>query len=213
MAKGYLNREETTRERFLDNPYARNGGPKLYKTGDIGRWSHEGQIEFMGRRDHQVKINGYRVELGEIENAILKFEEVREVAVVVTQKEPEVKLAAYLVQKEVETADLENNPSTSGALPAGDELGIAGPCSDQDLDLIRRINLTDRPFPDSLGYFELFEKAAERNPDATAVRFGRQALTYRELSAKAKDLASFLEDQGLEPEQCVPVFAVAPQNG
>ncbi|MCB0606743.1 MAG: amino acid adenylation domain-containing protein, partial [Lewinella sp.] len=206
LAKGYLNREETTRERFLDNPYARNGGPKLYKTGDIGRWSHEGQIEFMGRRDHQVKINGYRVELGEIENAILKFEEVREVAVVVTQKEPEVKLAAYLVQKEVETADLENNPSTSGAVPAGDELGIAGPCSDQDLDLIRRINLTDRPFPDSLGYFELFEKTAERNPDATAVRFGRQALTYRELSAKAKDLASFLEDQGLEPEQCVPVF-------
>lgn len=64
VAQGYWQAETLTRERFIYHPtYGR-----LYKTGDLGRWSAEGYIEFLGRRDAQVKLNGYRVELEDIEN-------------------------------------------------------------------------------------------------------------------------------------------------
>ncbi|MBP7654186.1 amino acid adenylation domain-containing protein, partial [Candidatus Dependentiae bacterium] len=67
IARGYLNREELTEERFIENPFVK--GERLYRTGDIGRWLEDGNIEFLGRIDDQVKIRGFRIELGEIESA------------------------------------------------------------------------------------------------------------------------------------------------
>jgi len=69
LARGYLNREELTQSTFIENPFHNEGHPskRLYRTGDFARYMPNGNIEFIGRRDSQVKVRGYRVELGEIE--------------------------------------------------------------------------------------------------------------------------------------------------
>ncbi|HVI47173.1 MAG TPA: amino acid adenylation domain-containing protein [Chitinophaga sp.] len=69
VGRGYLNLPALTAEKFVDNPFGENGG-KLYRTGDLGRWLPDGNIECLGRIDHQVKIHGYRIELEEVENVL-----------------------------------------------------------------------------------------------------------------------------------------------
>ncbi|MBB5635251.1 amino acid adenylation domain-containing protein [Pedobacter cryoconitis] len=68
VSRGYLNREELTREKFIADPF--HEGERMYKTGDLGRWLPDGTIEYLGRIDDQVKIRGYRIELGEIEHVL-----------------------------------------------------------------------------------------------------------------------------------------------
>lgn len=70
LARGYLNRPELTAERFTPDPFSGQPGARLYKTGDLARRLPNGDIEFLGRIDHQVKIHGHRIELGEIEAAL-----------------------------------------------------------------------------------------------------------------------------------------------
>src|SRR6185437_3895529 len=64
VARGYLNREELTAERFIPDPFSTKSGARMYKTGDLGKWRADGVIEYAGRNDFQVKIRGYRIELG-----------------------------------------------------------------------------------------------------------------------------------------------------
>ena len=97
MARGYLKRPELTAERFVPNPYNGKEGERLYRTGDEVRWTGEGKLEFVGRKDQQVKLRGYRIELGEIERALREQKGVREAVVMVTGKESERRLVAYLV--------------------------------------------------------------------------------------------------------------------
>ena len=68
LARGYLNNSKLTDEKFIDHPFIDNG--KLYRTGDLVRYLHNGQIEYISRKDFQVKIRGFRIELGEIEPAL-----------------------------------------------------------------------------------------------------------------------------------------------
>ena len=91
LASGYVNNEELTNEKFIDNPFHR--GAKMYKTGDLGRWMPDGNIEFLGRIDNQIKIRGFRVEIGEIENQLLQLEGIKEAAVVYIE---EKYLSAYI---------------------------------------------------------------------------------------------------------------------
>ncbi|WP_260396971.1 non-ribosomal peptide synthetase [Variovorax sp. KBW07] len=84
LARGYLNRPGLTAERFVADPFDAQGG-RLYRTGDLVRWSAEGQIEYLGRIDHQVKIRGLRIELGEVEAQLLAQPGVRETVVVARQ--------------------------------------------------------------------------------------------------------------------------------
>ncbi len=95
VARGYLNQPERTAERFLPHP----SGSRMYKTGDLARWTHEGQLEFRGRSDFQVKLNGVRIELGEIETALATHPDVIEASVAMRQDDgPESrKLVAYVV--------------------------------------------------------------------------------------------------------------------
>jgi amino acid adenylation domain-containing protein len=82
VARGYLERPELTRERFLADPFAAPPQPRVYKTGDLGRWRADGTLEYLGRNDDQVKIRGFRVEIGEIEAQLARHAQVKEAAVV-----------------------------------------------------------------------------------------------------------------------------------
>lgn len=94
LANGYWNRPKLTKEKFIENPFART--TTIYSTKDLVRLNDDGVIEFVGRTDFQVKINGYRIELGEIEATINSYEEINTSAVIVTKNEDGFKsLAAY----------------------------------------------------------------------------------------------------------------------
>jgi len=99
LARGYLNNKELTEEKFVANPLL--PGEKMYRTGDLGKWTEDGDIEFLGRIDHQIKINGMRVELGEIESALNQHPSIQE-SVVINQKDDSgiTRLIAYFVPKQ-----------------------------------------------------------------------------------------------------------------
>ena len=98
VAQGYLNLPELTGERFVENPFNKDAGNRLYKTGDIARWMKDGNIEYLGRKDDQVKIRGFRVELGEIESILQECSLVRQAAVLAKESNTGSKrLIAYIV--------------------------------------------------------------------------------------------------------------------
>jgi amino acid adenylation domain-containing protein len=98
LARGYLNRPELTAEKFSPNPFGKQPGARLYRTGDQVRYLSDGRIEYLGRADQQVKLRGYRIELGEIETLLAAFAGLRE-AVVDTRegRDGDKRLVAYVV--------------------------------------------------------------------------------------------------------------------
>ncbi|MAU17386.1 MAG: type I polyketide synthase [Muricauda sp.] len=95
LARGYLNLDELTAKKFVDNPFEPKG--KMYRTGDLAKWRKDGTIEFIGRKDDQVKIRGYRIELGEIESALHSIEGIDRAVVVASDHfGAEQNLVAYL---------------------------------------------------------------------------------------------------------------------
>lgn len=89
IARGYLNRPDLTSERFIKHPFSQQPEARLFRTGDLGRYGADGSIEFMGRTDHQVKIRGMRVELGEIEMTLDQHPGVKESVVISREISPE----------------------------------------------------------------------------------------------------------------------------
>ena len=101
LARGYLNRTETTAETFVPHPFSSEPGARLYKTGDRARYLADGNIEFQGRTDNQVKIRGFRIELGEIETALSQHPLVRQAVLIVDPMTSGVKsFSAYIVTEE-----------------------------------------------------------------------------------------------------------------
>ncbi|HJT56497.1 MAG TPA: amino acid adenylation domain-containing protein [Ktedonobacteraceae bacterium] len=115
LARGYLGWPELTAERFIPDPLSTMPGGRLYKTGDVARYLPDGNIEYLGRRDHQVKLRGYRVELEEIEAALGRHPRVRETVVLAREDMPgDKRLVAYVVP--------DQEPSTTEQAVTGSEL-------------------------------------------------------------------------------------------
>ncbi|KFF74862.1 hypothetical protein HX13_12815 [Chryseobacterium sp. P1-3] len=114
IARGYLNREELTAERFISNPFQtleekeQNTNGILYKTGDLIRYLADGELEYIGRNDFQVKIRGYRIELGEIENRLQEYPEVKQAVVLAKENKAGLKylVGYYVSEKAHEISDL-----------------------------------------------------------------------------------------------------------
>lgn len=106
VAAGYINQPQLTSEKFIDDPF--NHGQKLYRTGDLGYWNNKGEIEYSGRIDFQVKLRGFRVELGEIEQALTSLDNISAAVVMVKSINGIDSLEAYLKISEGVTVDTEN---------------------------------------------------------------------------------------------------------
>ncbi len=98
LARGYLKRPDLTREKFILNPFSKEPGARLYKTGDLARYLDDGNIEYIGRLDSQIKIRGFRVELGEIEAILSQHPAVQQSVVTAREDVPgDKRLVAYVV--------------------------------------------------------------------------------------------------------------------
>ncbi|MDR3671879.1 MAG: condensation domain-containing protein, partial [Holophaga sp.] len=116
LARGYLNQPGLTTERFIPDPFSNAPGARLYKTGDLVRWLPDGNLEYLGRTDFQVKLRGQRIELGEIEAALRQHPAIREAVVLAREDTPgDMRLVAYLVATEgtgpLEAGDLRHQLS------------------------------------------------------------------------------------------------------
>jgi len=112
VARGYLNRPALTAERFVSDPF--RPGERMYRTGDLARWLPDGNLEFLGRMDDQVKVRGFRVELGEVESALVSEEPIRGAVVAVRNDS----LVAYCVADSGEALDFASlRSSLSSRLP------------------------------------------------------------------------------------------------
>ncbi len=97
VGRGYLNRSDLTAECFLPHPFSERGGERLYRSGDLGRFLPDGNIEFLGRVDHQVKVRGFRIELGEIEAVLSESDSIKNAVVIVREDTPGIRrIVAYL---------------------------------------------------------------------------------------------------------------------
>ncbi len=119
LARGYLGQPELTGTKFLPETFSGRMGSRLYRTGDLVRYLPDGNLEFLGRLDHQVKLRGFRVELGEIEATLRRYPAVRDCAVVAREVAPgDKRLIAYFTSKEgAQTTAAELTDHVRAALP------------------------------------------------------------------------------------------------
>ena len=117
LAKGYLNRQDLTDEKFVPNPFEPESNYCLYKTGDLARYLPDGTIEYLGRVDHQVKIRGFRIELGEIESLLNQHPAIHQAVVISSGEQPtDQRLIAYIVPT-IRSFNQLNQSSDQGAEP------------------------------------------------------------------------------------------------
>jgi amino acid adenylation domain-containing protein/thioester reductase-like protein len=107
LARGYLHRPDLTAQKFIPHPFGAQPGVMLYKTGDLGRYLDDGNIELIGRIDNQIKLRGFRIELSEIEAALGRHPEISEAVVVVQDNKNQQNLIAYVVPSTSQNPNLQ----------------------------------------------------------------------------------------------------------
>ena len=118
LATGYFERPELTAERFIPDPFSEVEGARLYRTGDLVRYRSDGELEFMGRIDTQVKYRGYRIELAEIEACLCRVDRVQEAVVLLREDTPgSPRLVAYVVARAPAPSDVELRSALGQELP------------------------------------------------------------------------------------------------
>jgi amino acid adenylation domain-containing protein len=110
LAEGYLNRPDLTANAFFPDPFSAEPDAQMYRTGDLARWMDDGNIDYAGRIDHQIKVGSYRIEPGEIENAINEHDDVKEVIVTADEIAGKKMLLAYVASDnaDLSAADISN---------------------------------------------------------------------------------------------------------
>src|ERR1043165_2067957 len=117
VGRGYLKRAEITAEKFVPDPFSEVGGERLYRTGDVVRWGSDGELEFIGRVDEQVKVRGVPIEVGEIEVALKEHEIISDWVVVAQEDETGKRLVAYVVWNGAELSSSELRQYLKERLP------------------------------------------------------------------------------------------------
>ncbi|HLY64374.1 MAG TPA: condensation domain-containing protein, partial [Chloroflexota bacterium] len=154
VCRGYLNRPDLTAERFVPDPFGSEPGARLYRTGDLCRYLPDGNIEFLGRIDHQVKVRGFRIELGEIESVLLACPGVREAVVLAREDAPGHKrLVAYVVADDKETGR-QGERETSGLSTQHSALSTGSSALSTQHSALLRAKLPDYMVPSAYVYLE-----------------------------------------------------------
>ncbi len=161
VARGYLNRPELTARKFLPDPFRK--GQTMYKTGDLGRWLPGGLLEFAGRKDNQVKMRGFRVEPGEIENIVQQYPGLEAACVLaIPNKQGEYELIAYLHSRE--PLDITALRSwLTGSLPAYMMPHHFLPLADWPLNANGKLDRKKLPLPEQAGIGAGIALAPPRN--------------------------------------------------
>jgi acyl-coenzyme A synthetase/AMP-(fatty) acid ligase/acyl carrier protein len=187
LARGYWKRNALTDEKFVPDPFGAPGS-RLYKTGDVCRWREDGTIEFVGRVDHQVKLRGFRVELGEVEAALLEHPSVAEALAMVRDDAPgEKRLVAYVVLRDraaQDNASAEERGVSSSLLRAYLQERLPGYMVPSALVVLRAFPLTpngkvDRtalPVPDAGGQSEATYVAPRSDAERAIAEIWREIL-------------------------------------
>ncbi|MCU1258786.1 MAG: amino acid adenylation domain protein, partial [Bryobacterales bacterium] len=153
LARGYYGRADLTAERFVHNPFKPETESRMYRTGDLCRWLPNGDIQYLGRLDHQVKLRGFRIELGEIESTLDKHPAVQRSVVVVREDEPGMpRLVAYVVSQAGETLSGETlKQHVRESLPDFMTPSIVVELEEFPLTPNGKINRKELPAPDYAG--------------------------------------------------------------
>ncbi len=200
LAKDYIPLSNPGNERFESFMHPRKGPCRRYDTGDICRWLDDGNIEFIGRADNQIKCKGFRIEPEEIENALLLHPAIND-AVLVYKKHDAVEgeLIAYVIaaagNREEPVSLIDNTVAEIKNKPA----------SAEELALLAAWNDTDKMYPESL-IDEWLEKWAAEIPGKTAVSCGERVISYSILNTKVNVLAGYLLQKGAVKGTVIPVF-------
>jgi mycobactin peptide synthetase MbtE len=142
LARGYWKRPSLTATRFVANPYALEPGSRLYRSGDLARWTLEGQLEFVGRADHQVQVRGFRVELAEVEAALAAADGVAAAAARTWEVHDGVSLAGYVVPQRPIT-DEAQKAALTGAVRAAIATTLPGYMMPSSLTVLDAMPKTD----------------------------------------------------------------------
>ncbi|BBY25552.1 hypothetical protein MSTO_57570 [Mycobacterium stomatepiae] len=142
LARGYWKRPALTATRFVANPYALEPGSRLYRSGDLARWTEDGQLEFAGRIDHQVNVRGFRIELGELEAALTAVDGVAAAAACTWEVHGGLSLAGYVVPQQpiVDDAD---KATFAGAVRAAIATTLPGYMMPSSLTVLDAMPKTD----------------------------------------------------------------------